>query len=94
MSTAEAIAAIAKTSQKSGPAEACVVCLEDISEGCKALPCRHTYDYLCLLSWLELRQTCPLCNGLVESIEVFDRNLQRIVRVRFPAAKCMDKHCC
>ena len=59
--------------------EACVICLDDISEGCQALPCGHAYDYLCLLSWLELRQTCPLCNGQVESIKV-----QQTGQVRFP----------
>ncbi|KAF8250119.1 hypothetical protein K440DRAFT_597542, partial [Wilcoxina mikolae CBS 423.85] len=61
--------------------ELCVICLESISESCKALPCQHSYDYICLLTWLELRQTCPLCNATVQIIEVFDKASQKLVRV-------------
>ncbi|KAF8536052.1 hypothetical protein BDD12DRAFT_633018, partial [Trichophaea hybrida] len=59
----------------------CVICLESISESCKALPCQHSYDYICLLTWLELRQTCPLCNATVQIIEVFDKASQKLIQV-------------
>lgn len=48
----------------------CVICLDPISEKCVAIPCRHSYDYVCILNWLELRQSCPLCNALVEGLLV------------------------
>lgn len=43
-------------------ADACVICLERISEQAIALPCTHAnFDFLCLASWLQQRPTCPLC---------------------------------
>ena len=40
----------------------CVICLDSTSEPATALPCRHRhFDFLCLLSWLEGRPSCPLC---------------------------------
>ena len=42
----------------------CVICLDYISERAAALPCRHqNFDFLCLLSWLQERSTCPLCKS-------------------------------
>ena len=52
----------------------CVICLDLISEKCVATPCRHSYDYVCILSWLELRQSCPLCNALVDSLLVHTKD--------------------
>ncbi|KAI5793872.1 RING finger domain protein [Peziza echinospora] len=43
----------------------CVICLDKISELCTTVPCGHSYDFVCILNWLELRQNCPLCNCLV-----------------------------
>ena len=40
----------------------CVICLEAVSERAFAAPCRHeNFDFLCLVSWLQERPTCPLC---------------------------------
>ena len=42
----------------------CVICLDEISEGATSLPCKHDhFDFLCLLSWLQERNTCPLCKS-------------------------------
>lgn len=42
--------------------DCCVICLEQISERAIALPCMHkNFDFLCLLSWLQERSSCPLC---------------------------------
>ncbi|KAI9051395.1 hypothetical protein LZ554_004442 [Drepanopeziza brunnea f. sp. 'monogermtubi'] len=35
------------------PADKCVICLEDISDRCVLLPCRHEFDFDCVLPWLE-----------------------------------------
>ncbi|KAI5817012.1 hypothetical protein BZA77DRAFT_310600 [Pyronema omphalodes] len=50
----------------------CVICLSPVTSACTAFPCNHSYDYLCLLSWLDVRQTCPLCNALVTTIKYLD----------------------
>ena len=35
-----------------------------------ATPCRHSsFDFLCLVSWLQERSACPLCNAEVETVE-------------------------
>ncbi|KAF8424087.1 hypothetical protein EV426DRAFT_600523 [Tirmania nivea] len=52
----------------------CVICLDLISEKCVATPCRHSYDYVCILNWLDLRQSCPLCNALVEGLLVHTKD--------------------
>ena len=42
--------------------DCCVICLEQVSERAIALPCKHeNFDFLCLLSWLQERSSCPLC---------------------------------
>ncbi|KAF4455847.1 hypothetical protein F53441_1928 [Fusarium austroafricanum] len=48
--------------------ECCVICLESITEACEAVPCQHHFDYLCLLSWLERSQKCPLCKATISHV--------------------------
>ena len=41
----------------------CVICLDTITEPSVAVPCKHTnFDFLCLVSWLQRRRSCPLCS--------------------------------
>ncbi|KAG9231028.1 RING finger domain protein [Amylocarpus encephaloides] len=47
----------------------CVICLERITDLAVAQPCRHgSFDFLCLVSWLEEQPSCPLCKGEVKSV--------------------------
>ena len=40
----------------------CVICLEAVHERAVASPCRHfSFDFLCLVNWLQERSICPLC---------------------------------
>lgn len=51
-----------KAGGEEGQADPCVICLESISERAVTSPCRHaSFDFLCILSWLQERSTCPLC---------------------------------
>ncbi|CZT15265.1 uncharacterized protein RCC_12314 [Ramularia collo-cygni] len=51
-------------------AETCTICLESISERAVATPCNHlTFDFLCLVSWLQERSTCPLCKAEVKEVQ-------------------------
>lgn len=46
-----------------------MICLDRVTEQAQANPCHHkSFDYLCLLSWLEQRTTCPLCKAEVVSV--------------------------
>lgn len=50
--------------------EDCVICLSTVSERAVATPCRHSsFDFLCLLSWLQERSACPLCKAEVKTVE-------------------------
>uniref|UniRef100_A0ACD5Z396 Uncharacterized protein n=1 Tax=Avena sativa TaxID=4498 RepID=A0ACD5Z396_AVESA len=46
-----------------GGAAQCAVCKERIEagEGARRLPCAHVYHDGCILPWLAIRNTCPLC---------------------------------
>lgn len=47
----------------------CVICLDTISEPCRTQPCLHrNFDFLCLVSWLQERATCPLCKADVKEV--------------------------
>lgn len=49
--------------------ECCIICLSDLADKCEALPCRHcNFDFLCLVTWLEQRAVCPLCNSHVSEV--------------------------
>ncbi|KAI9847227.1 MAG: hypothetical protein M1838_000987 [Thelocarpon superellum] len=53
--------------------ESCVICLEGISEAATAQPCGHaSFDFLCLISWLQENATCPLCKATISSV-CYDR---------------------
>ncbi|KAF2641270.1 hypothetical protein P280DRAFT_542441 [Massarina eburnea CBS 473.64] len=44
--------------------DSCVICLHAVTERAIAAPCNHyTFDFICLVSWLQERSTCPLCKA-------------------------------
>ncbi|KAK4217276.1 hypothetical protein QBC37DRAFT_255224, partial [Rhypophila decipiens] len=50
----------------------CVICQENITSPCEAKPCGHNnFDYPCLATWLEFRETCPLCKAAVCEVRYF-----------------------
>ncbi|KAK0290564.1 hypothetical protein LTR35_002508 [Friedmanniomyces endolithicus] len=61
---------ISKDKSRDVAPETCTICLESITERAVAAPCNHlTFDFLCLVSWLQERPTCPLCKVLVTEVQ-------------------------
>ncbi|KAF2096699.1 hypothetical protein NA57DRAFT_42172 [Rhizodiscina lignyota] len=53
-----------------GVQDACVICLQPITERAITVPCNHyTFDFICLASWLNERPKCPLCNVDVTEVQ-------------------------
>ncbi len=47
-----------------------MICLERISEQAVAQPCKHaSFDFLCLISWLQEQSSCPLCKAEVNIVQ-------------------------
>lgn len=50
--------------------DACTICLEPITERAVATPCNHlSFDFLCLVSWLQEQSSCPLCKAAVLEVQ-------------------------
>ncbi|ESN98548.1 hypothetical protein HELRODRAFT_192978 [Helobdella robusta] len=45
----------------------CNVCMEDfaIGDSAKELPCKHLFHKSCIVTWLELHCTCPICRNRI-----------------------------
>ncbi|KAL5323266.1 hypothetical protein ACEPPN_007800 [Leptodophora sp. 'Broadleaf-Isolate-01'] len=62
----------------------CVICLERVSEQAIAQPCQHaSFDFLCLISWLQEQSSCPLCKADVKTVryEVTDQETYKTYEV-------------
>jgi hypothetical protein len=65
----------------------CVICLEHISEQAVAQPCKHdSFDFLCLISWLEEQPSCPLCKTEIKTVRYEYKN-EKFKTYNVPAAK-------
>jgi hypothetical protein len=50
--------------------ETCAICLEAIKERAVATPCNHlSFDFICLVQWLQEHATCPLCKADVKEVQ-------------------------
>ena len=47
----------------------CPVCFDEISGEARRLPCAHLFHEDCLLPWLELHGSCPVCRYSLEPAE-------------------------
>nr|POE64824.1 putative ring finger protein c16g5.03 [Quercus suber] len=56
--------------KSAGSSEACTICLQPITERAVASPCNHlAFDFICLASWLQDHDTCPLCKATVVTVQ-------------------------
>lgn len=57
-------------------AVSCSVCLDDLELGSQAkqMPCEHKFHSPCILPWLELHSSCPVCRFELPSEDTKDLN--------------------
>lgn len=61
---------LAGIQQHDADEDCCVICIEGISDKAVAQPCKHdNFDFVCLLSWLQEKSTCPLCKADVLTVQ-------------------------
>lgn len=62
-------AAALKRKRSNVEPESCTICLEAIQERAVASPCNHlSFDFICLVQWLQDHATCPLCKADVKEV--------------------------
>lgn len=64
-SGADAAATLTKDSNAD---DDCAICRDRKVNQSYLLPCMHTYCFQCILQWVRINPTCPLCKALVRKI--------------------------
>ena len=49
------------TPEELSASDVCIICREEMTSGCKKLPCNHIFHKSCLRSWFQRQQSCPTC---------------------------------
>ncbi|KAM4636406.1 RING finger protein 122-like isoform 2-T2 [Discoglossus pictus] len=59
--------------------QVCAVCLEEfkVKEELGLCPCTHAFHAKCLMKWLEVRNSCPMCNKTI-SVTIPRPSLERM----------------
>jgi hypothetical protein len=62
-SAVEALPSAVLAAGEEGEGEECAVCKDGVATGdrVKRMPCSHRYHEECIVPWLEVRNSCPLC---------------------------------
>ncbi|KAK3096579.1 hypothetical protein FSP39_001452, partial [Pinctada imbricata] len=74
----------------------CSVCMEDfkLGEEAKKLPCEHHFHKDCIVPWLQMHGTCPVCrkdlNGQDSSLKNDDSLLSEIENISHPSRQDSD----
>lgn len=56
-----AVAAMGNVNEKEEKQAECAVCLEVITARAVLQPCQHDFDMKCIIEWLKMTPSCPVC---------------------------------
>jgi len=70
--------------------EYCSICFEELGEQPKELECKHRFHAECLVRWVDLNPTCPICRRLITSRKARNQYVQKILRDSFICTSCID----
>lgn len=58
--------------------ETCVICLETIEKQdmIRSLGCGHTFHNDCIMEWIKIKKTCPICRSKVSGLKTFSSCFQ------------------
>lgn len=86
--TPASIAAL-PTVEVSEPAAVCAICKDDLplAAAARRLPCGHLYHSTCIVQWLQMHNSCPVCryclpSADLEEVEPLDQTTTQIT-IRF-----------
>lgn len=49
----------------------CCICMDyDIETKSIETPCKHKFHYNCLITWVNKKESCPLCRGTINAFEL------------------------
>ncbi|XP_066323890.1 uncharacterized protein [Miscanthus floridulus] len=68
--TAASIAAL-PTVEVAEPAAVCAICKDDLplTSEARKLPCAHLYHSFCIVTWLQMHNSCPVCRFRIPSAD-------------------------
>ena len=46
--------------------EDCLICHDPMKGKAKKLPCKHEFHAECIIPWLKITSTCPVCRKIVQ----------------------------
>ena len=60
----EDVEVIKDTTNNNNTTRQCPICLEEIPEGSiRFLPCMHSFHNICVTTWTEINNSCPVCKN-------------------------------
>lgn len=52
------------------PSDTCMICCDKLFAPLEQLPCAHLFHTRCLMNWLKIEKTCPICRIQLSSSQI------------------------
>ena len=58
--------------------DTCAICFEKMYKNLYIFDCGHTFHMICALTWVNTKQTCPLCRNVETRENILNTVIKRI----------------